>query len=130
MYRVPVSRNLCVQTLQDVVKRFTSDYSLQYSTAYHPHVSHCQRRHNSAAIPYITGQSRVLCPHTGQVNQVRCKSKSPYPPLDEEELEEQFVRGWGPGGQATNKTSNCVVLKHKPTGIVIKVGHVMISIVY
>ncbi|XP_029367206.1 mitochondrial translation release factor in rescue [Echeneis naucrates] len=42
------------------------------------------------------------------------------PVLDEDELEEQFVRGSGPGGQATNKTSNCVVLKHIPTGIVVK----------
>ncbi|CAL1616589.1 unnamed protein product [Knipowitschia caucasica] len=42
------------------------------------------------------------------------------PVLNEEELEEQFVRGSGPGGQATNKTSNCVVLKHVPTGIVVK----------
>ncbi|KAA0716270.1 putative peptide chain release factor C12orf65 -like protein, mitochondrial [Triplophysa tibetana] len=42
------------------------------------------------------------------------------PVLNEEDLEEQFVRGSGPGGQATNKTSNCVVLKHLPTGIVVK----------
>ncbi|XP_036954676.1 probable peptide chain release factor C12orf65 homolog, mitochondrial [Acanthopagrus latus] len=42
------------------------------------------------------------------------------PALNEDELEEQFVRGSGPGGQATNKTSNCVVLKHIPTGIVVK----------
>ncbi|XP_077456457.1 mitochondrial translation release factor in rescue [Stigmatopora argus] len=40
--------------------------------------------------------------------------------LEEEQLKEQFVRGSGPGGQATNKTSNCVVLKHVPTGIVVK----------
>uniref|UniRef100_A0ABI7ZZZ0 Prokaryotic-type class I peptide chain release factors domain-containing protein n=1 Tax=Felis catus TaxID=9685 RepID=A0ABI7ZZZ0_FELCA len=42
------------------------------------------------------------------------------PPLDESDLEEQFVKGHGPGGQATNKTSNCVVLKHIPSGIVVK----------
>ncbi|XP_065594795.1 mitochondrial translation release factor in rescue [Cyrtonyx montezumae] len=40
--------------------------------------------------------------------------------LSEAELREQFVRGDGPGGQATNKTSNCVVLKHVPSGIVVK----------
>ncbi|XP_014819718.1 PREDICTED: probable peptide chain release factor C12orf65 homolog, mitochondrial [Calidris pugnax] len=40
--------------------------------------------------------------------------------LNEAELEEQFVRGDGPGGQATNKTNNCVVLKHIPSGIVVK----------
>ncbi|XP_030075427.1 mitochondrial translation release factor in rescue [Microcaecilia unicolor] len=41
-------------------------------------------------------------------------------PLNESELQEQFVRGHGPGGQATNKTNNCVVLKHVPSGIVVK----------
>lgn len=44
------------------------------------------------------------------------------PVLNEDDLEEQFVRGSGPGGQATNKTSNCVVLKHTPSGIVVKVN--------
>lgn len=42
--------------------------------------------------------------------------------LNEDDLEEQFVRGSGPGGQATNKTSNCVVLRHIPSGIVVKVN--------
>ncbi|XP_074868943.1 mitochondrial translation release factor in rescue [Carettochelys insculpta] len=40
--------------------------------------------------------------------------------LSESDLKEQFVRGDGPGGQATNKTNNCVVLKHIPSGIVVK----------
>ncbi|XP_072443736.1 mitochondrial translation release factor in rescue isoform X1 [Chiloscyllium punctatum] len=48
------------------------------------------------------------------------KSFLDLPDVVEDELEEQFVRGRGPGGQATNKTSNCVVLKHVPTGIVVK----------
>ncbi|KAL6448345.1 hypothetical protein ACFW04_000349 [Cataglyphis niger] len=45
---------------------------------------------------------------------------SKVPKLDEAELEEQFIRGNGPGGQATNKTNNAVLLKHKPTGLVVK----------
>lgn len=44
------------------------------------------------------------------------------PVLNEDHLEEQFVRGSGPGGQATNKTSNCVVLRHIPSGLVVKVN--------
>ncbi|XP_004459335.2 mitochondrial translation release factor in rescue [Dasypus novemcinctus] len=40
--------------------------------------------------------------------------------LDESDLKEQFVKGHGPGGQATNKTNNCVVLKHIPSGITVK----------
>lgn len=50
------------------------------------------------------------------------RSLPELPVLNEDELEEQFVRGSGPGGQATNKTSNCVVLRHIPTGIVVKVN--------
>ncbi|KAL1138126.1 hypothetical protein AAG570_009818 [Ranatra chinensis] len=45
---------------------------------------------------------------------------SRVPVLREEDLEEKFVRGSGPGGQAVNKNNNCVSLKHLPTGIVIK----------
>ncbi|XP_077015779.1 mitochondrial translation release factor in rescue [Tamandua tetradactyla] len=48
------------------------------------------------------------------------KDCPPLLPLDESELQEQFVKGHGPGGQATNKTSNCVVLKHIPSGIIVK----------
>lgn len=54
---------------------------------------------------------------------VQVAGRKDYPallPLNESELEEQFVKGHGPGGQATNKTSNCVVLKHVPSGIVVK----------
>lgn len=41
--------------------------------------------------------------------------------LTEEEMEESFIKGWGKGGQKVNKSSNCVHLKHKPTGIIINV---------
>lgn len=36
------------------------------------------------------------------------------------ELVEKFVRGSGSGGQKVNKTSNCVFLKHLPSGVAIK----------
>lgn len=39
------------------------------------------------------------------------------PELREDDLEESFVRGSGPGGQSINKTENNVQLLHKPTGI-------------
>lgn len=37
--------------------------------------------------------------------------------VSEEDLEENFVRSSGNGGQHVNKTSSCVQLKHKPTGL-------------
>lgn len=49
---------------------------------------------------------------------------SKVPKLDEAELKEQFVNGWGPGGQSVNKTMNCVVLIHKPLGMKYEYFHV------
>lgn len=40
--------------------------------------------------------------------------------IREEDLEERFVRGSGSGGQKINKTSSCVWLIHKPSGIEVK----------
>ena len=40
--------------------------------------------------------------------------------ITEDDLLEKFVRGSGAGGQKINKTSNCVFLKHLPTGVAIK----------
>lgn len=37
--------------------------------------------------------------------------------LNEDDLDEKFVKGQGNGGQKINKTSNRVVLVHKPTNI-------------
>ena len=40
----------------------------------------------------------------------------------EEDLEESFILGGGPGGQKTNKTSSVVRLAHTPSGVQVKVG--------
>jgi protein subunit release factor B len=40
--------------------------------------------------------------------------------IREEDIEERFVRSSGAGGQKVNKTSTCVVLHHRPTGIRVK----------
>lgn len=40
----------------------------------------------------------------------------------EEDLEESFILGGGPGGQKTNKTSSVVRLEHKPSSIAVKCG--------
>ena len=40
--------------------------------------------------------------------------------IHEKDIEEQFIRSSGSGGQKVNKTSSCVYLKHIPTGIEVK----------
>jgi peptide chain release factor len=40
--------------------------------------------------------------------------------VKEDDLEEQFIRGSGPGGQKINKTSSCVHLQHRRSGIEVK----------
>ncbi|MBP7055531.1 MAG: peptide chain release factor-like protein [Candidatus Omnitrophica bacterium] len=40
--------------------------------------------------------------------------------ISERDLEEKFVRARGRGGQKINKTSVCVYLKHRPSGIEVK----------
>ena len=40
----------------------------------------------------------------------------------EDDLEESFILGGGPGGQKTNKTSNVVRLMHEPSGLMIRCG--------
>ena len=42
--------------------------------------------------------------------------------LFEDDLEESFILGSGPGGQKTNKTSSVVRLAHEISGLAVKVG--------
>lgn len=42
--------------------------------------------------------------------------------LREADLEEKFIRSSGPGGQKVNKTATCVYLKHRPSGLEVKMG--------
>ncbi len=41
--------------------------------------------------------------------------------IREEDIEETFTRSSGPGGQNTNKVATCVQLRHRPSGIAVKV---------
>lgn len=40
--------------------------------------------------------------------------------IPDDEIEFSAVRGSGPGGQHRNKTNSAVILKHKPTGIIVR----------
>merc|ERR1711974_302046 len=68
---------------------------------------------------YPRGPSKLLS--------VRSKSsgirRDLVPWLVEDELEERYTKGSGPGGQNVNKMSNAVFLKHLPTGLWVKCHH-------
>lgn len=51
---------------------------------------------------------------------MQAKQLPPRRVIPDEEIEENFLKGSGPGGQKINKTSSAVQLKHLPTGIVVK----------
>lgn len=40
--------------------------------------------------------------------------------LVESDVDESFVTGGGPGGQKVNRSATCVYLKHRPTGLEVK----------
>jgi protein subunit release factor B len=40
--------------------------------------------------------------------------------IREEDIQEDFIRGSGPGGQKVNKTSSTVMLRHLPSGVEIR----------
>ncbi|KAJ3243961.1 hypothetical protein HDU78_011624 [Chytriomyces hyalinus] len=61
----------------------------------------------------ITSSSRATPPHLLQ------RKRLPIT-LDETQLEENFIKGSGKGGQKVNKAVSCVQLKHVPTGIIVK----------
>uniref|UniRef100_A0AC35ERH1 Prokaryotic-type class I peptide chain release factors domain-containing protein n=1 Tax=Panagrolaimus sp. PS1159 TaxID=55785 RepID=A0AC35ERH1_9BILA len=44
-----------------------------------------------------------------------------FPEIRKEDCEQKYISGWGPGGQKVNTAQNAVMLKHKPTGITVKV---------
>lgn len=65
----------------------------------------------------LEAPATVLATHTRYAHII---DRSKVPVLKEEDIEEKFVHGSGPGGQAVNKLANCVVIRHTPTGIVVR----------
>lgn len=65
----------------------------------------------------IQGQKSCIVIQKARISREAYK----FPELKERDLEETFTRGSGPGGQSVNKTANCVLLKHMPTGLFVKV---------
>ena len=52
----------------------------------------------------------------------KIKARMSLASVFEEDIEESFILGSGPGGQKTNKTSSTVRLYHEPSGITVKCG--------
>ncbi|XP_039956048.1 mitochondrial translation release factor in rescue [Bactrocera neohumeralis] len=78
-------------------------------------VGRAAARHN--ALPTSLAESTTCYRFKTNNNKI---DYSKYPKLNEDDLEEDFMRGSGPGGQSVNKTSNCVFLRHIPTNLTIK----------
>ncbi|KAL8964755.1 MAG: hypothetical protein Q9183_004237 [Haloplaca sp. 2 TL-2023] len=66
------------------------------------------RAFNYTSLPFTT----TIRPSTTQL--------PPRLVVSENDIEESFLKGSGPGGQKINKTSSAVQLKHIPTGTVVK----------
>jgi peptide chain release factor len=71
---------------------------------------------------------RVKWPHDGRVDPSPVLNENAAPleqrmaalGIRESDLEETFVRSGGAGGQKVNKSSSCVMLLHRPTGLRVK----------
>ena len=61
---------------------------------------------------------RVISPETVDRIKALMEEASVY----EDDMEESFILGGGPGGQKTNKTSNVVRLVHEPSGLMVRCG--------
>ena len=85
----------------------------------------CQSSHMCNWFPtsWLRSKGETITPGLWHHMTVRYKREDEgLPEISEDDLEESFTHGHGPGGQSVNKTLNCVVLKHLPTGVHVKVG--------
>lgn len=64
----------------------------------------------------MSAKSQPLIPDPEEAQRLKLAALG----IQESDLEEHFVRSGGHGGQNVNKTSTCVVLVHRPTGIQVK----------
>uniref|UniRef100_A0A146MFL0 Putative peptide chain release factor C12orf65, mitochondrial n=1 Tax=Lygus hesperus TaxID=30085 RepID=A0A146MFL0_LYGHE len=99
------------------------DIEEQFIAGSGPGGSNVAKNNNCALLRHApTGSFSSLVRSCSTSSQSRNKDvdRSLVPVLNEDEIDEQFVKGSGPGGQNVNKRANCVVLRHLPSGIVVK----------
>ncbi|KAK7014993.1 RF-1 domain-containing protein [Favolaschia claudopus] len=75
-----------------------------------------RNENESQAAPEVLAPARDSPPMFYSALKKAHKNRT-VPELSENDIEEAFVRGSGPGGQSVNKTENNVQLLHRPTGI-------------
>ena len=79
------------------------------------------KRHNNYSIIFASDVNS-----SNQIRHITRKHDGPdvtgLPEVNDGDIEEKAVLGSGPGGQAVNKSHNACQLKHRPTGIVVKVS--------
>lgn len=49
--------------------------------------------------------------------------------IKSQDCDHSYISGWGPGGSKVNAAQNAVQLTHKPTGVVVKVSNLLLSII-
>lgn len=126
--------------IQGILRSFISVYPIRWTNCYYKNVIPWKSKQesfircdiNSSALSCKVGDVQkislrsklakelVQCIHTNAGALNHKVDRSRLPALKEEELEENFVKGSGPGGQKVNKTACVCMLKHIPTGIIVK----------
>lgn len=74
-------------------------------------------RRNLSLLSHTT-HHLMLSPETIE----KIKARMALATVFEEDIDESFILGSGPGGQKTNKTSSTVRLYHAPSGLTVKYG--------
>ncbi|KAL9137388.1 MAG: hypothetical protein Q9175_001403 [Cornicularia normoerica] len=77
-------------------------------------------RTSRSTFTVIKPSFRLVTRHFTSQNVAAAAQMPPRLVLKEEDIEEAFLKGSGPGGQKINKTASAVQLKHVPTGMTIK----------
>lgn len=73
--------------------------------------------HRWQRIPATEKRGRV---HTSTVTVAVLDETASSFVVPDRDLEWTAIRGSGAGGQARNKTSNCIQLRHKPSGLIVR----------